>query len=351
MTAVDDLQVEVVTMLEPSKTDVVVRIAASGVCHSDVAVFSGDSPMPPPVVLGHEAAGVVEWAGSGVTRVSVGQRVIASLSPVCGSCWHCRRGETHLCEHSMTQAFTPRVKRSDGTAVPCLSGLGTFAEAMTVNEWTLVPVETDVPFEQLALLGCGVTTGLGAVLNVANPDPGDSVCVIGCGGVGMAAVQAARIAGAGRVIAVDPVASKRDAAKQLGATDVIDPQAGDVVAQVKELTSGRGVDVAIEAAGTVAQINQATAVTRRGGTTVLVGAPRFDATATFSPLALLIEDKCVRGSYFGGTRALRDIPRYVDLIETGRLDLSSLVSQRVSLEEVGKVLTLPTGDAIRSVVI
>lgn len=351
MTGVDILEIEEVTMLDPGPRDVIVHIEASGVCHSDLSVLRGDAPLPPPVVLGHEGAGTVEWVGSEVGRVKVGDRVVASLGPTCGACWHCRRNETHLCEESFTLALSPRIARSDGTSVPGLAGLGTFAEAMTVSEWSLVPVETDIPFEELALLGCGVTTGLGAVLNTAQPSPGDTVCVIGCGGVGMAAIQGARIAGAGRVIAVDPVATKRTVALQLGASDVVDPADGDPVAQVRDLTRGRGVDVAVEAVGSTALIEQAAAMTRRGGTTVLVGAPRYDATVTYSPLSLIIDDRSLRGSHYGDTRALRDFPRYIEMIETGRLDISSMVSRRITLDELSGVLAQPSEDAIRHVIV
>jgi S-(hydroxymethyl)glutathione dehydrogenase/alcohol dehydrogenase len=246
---------------------------------------------------------------------------------------------------------SPRMERHDGTQLCGLAGLGTFAEAMTTGEWSVVPVQTDLPFEQLALLGCGVTTGLGAVLNTADPKPGDTVAVIGCGGVGMAAIQGARIAGAGRVIAIDPVAGKREAARELGASDVVDPSAADPVEQVRDLTRGKGVDVAVEAVGAPVLIEQALGMTRRGGTTVLVGAPRYDATVTLSPMSLIMENRSIRGSYYGSTRALRDFPRYVELIESGRLDVSSMVSKRIRLDDVGEALAAPAGDAIRHVVV
>jgi S-(hydroxymethyl)glutathione dehydrogenase/alcohol dehydrogenase len=351
MLDVNEFAVEDVTTIEPGPKDVVVRIGASGVCHSDVSVLNGDAGMPPPAVLGHEGAGTVEWVGPEVSRVKVGDRVIAALSPLCGVCWYCRRNETHLCKRGGAVTRGPRVTRAGGETLSCLAGLGTFANSMTVHEWSLVPVQTDLPFEQLALIGCGVTTGLGAVLNTAEAGPGDTVAIIGCGGVGMAAIQGAKIAGASRVIAIDPVAAKREAALVLGASDAVDPTAADPVAQVKDLTKGIGVDIAVDAVGASALIEQAIGMTRRGGKTVLVGAPRYDVEVSFRATAFILDDRALLGSYYGSTRALRDFPRYIELIESGRLDLSSMVSKRISLDEVGEALTSPAGDTIRHVIV
>jgi S-(hydroxymethyl)glutathione dehydrogenase/alcohol dehydrogenase len=346
-----EFAIEEISMKEPGPHDVVVRMEASGVCHSDISVLNGLAGMGPPLVLGHEGAGSVEWVGSDVSRVRVGDRVIASLGAVCGTCWYCRREQTQLCEEGASVAADHWAVRADGSQLPTLAGLGTFAEAMTVHEWSIVPVQTDLPAEQLALIGCGVTTGLGAVLNTGRPQVGDTVGVIGLGGVGMAAIQGARIAGASRVIAIDPVEAKRTAALGFGATDVIDPAAGDVVKQVRAITGRRGVDVAIEAVGASALIEQASKMTRRGGTTVLVGAAPFDATVTYKPGSFLIEDRDVRASYYGRTQALRDFPRYLSLIEAGRLDVSGMVSERISLDELPAVLLKEPGDAIRHVVV
>lgn len=343
--------VEDVTPLDPGPGDVVVRVGASGVCHSDLSVLDGTLPVQPNVVLGHEGAGTVEWVGSEVTRVRPGDRVIASLTPVCGSCWHCARDETHLCERGPELGQRQRVVRSDGTSCNALSGLGTFAEAMTVGEWSVVPVASDVPDEQLALIGCGVTTGLGAALNTASIAPGGSVAVIGCGGVGTAVVQGARIAGAGRIIAVDPVEAKREAALGFGATDVVDPAAGDPVEQVAALTGGRGVDTAFEVVGAAQLIQQAMAMTRKGGETVLVGVPRFDVAVPVPVLPLILADRTIKGSYYGSAQALRDFPRFLALVEAGRLDLGSMVSQTLPLDRLQDAFdAMGSGSAIRSVV-
>ncbi len=345
----NDFVIEEVASLPPGARDVVVRIGASGVCHSDLSVLNGSAGLAGPIALGHEAAGTVEWIGAEVTRVSVGDRVIASLMPACGACWHCRRFETHLCEQAFSVLFEPRLTRTGGEELACLSGLGTFAESMTVSEWSLVPVMADLPDDQLALLGCGVTTGLGAVFNSANPPAGASIAIIGCGGVGMAAVQGARISGASTVIAVDPVVAKRRAALAFGATHVVDPAEGSTADQIRGLTAGRGVDVVIEAVGRADAFEEATRATRRGGTTVIVGAPSFDSAVTISPMSLMVDDRAIKGSFYGDTRASRDIPRYVELAEAGQLDLAGLISQHIGIDEVGDALHSLGGNDIRSV--
>jgi len=347
-----ELSVETVVPAPPGPHDVVVRIGASGVCHTDVAVLTGQLPVPLPVALGHEGAGTVVEVGSEVTSVSVGDRVVGSVGAVCGTCWYCTRNLTHLCADSQALTSLPRMTREDGTPVPSLAGLGTFAELMTVHEASAVRVRTDLPDEQLALIGCAITTGLGAVFNTAKVTPGASVVVIGCGGVGQAVVQGARIAGAARIIAIDTAENKRTAASGFGATDVVDPAAGDAVEQVRVLTGGRGADFTFEVVGVPSTIMQAWDTARRGGTVSLVGMPAYDATVTMSAFELAADDKRLCGSYYGGTQARRDIPMIVELVETGRLDLASMVTRRVSLSEVNDAIrALEAGEQIRSVVV
>jgi S-(hydroxymethyl)glutathione dehydrogenase/alcohol dehydrogenase len=246
----------------------------------------------------------------------------------------------------------PRGTRPDGTPVTTMTGLGTFAETMTVGEAALVKVETDLPDEQLALIGCGVTTGVGAALNTAKVEPGSSVAVIGCGGVGQAVIQGARIAGAARIFAIDPVELKRKTAEQLGATDLIDPAQGDPIAQVQELTGGRGSDYAFEVIGLPDTILQAFNTARRGGTVVIVGAPRMDATVTFPAFPLFYDEKKLLGCIYGSAQVKRDFPRFIALTETGRLDLGSMVSRRVSLDEVNEAFrAMQAGEVIRSVIL
>lgn len=347
-----DLAIEDVTAMAPGPRDVVVRVAASGVCHSDQSVIDGKFPGAPPIVLGHEGAGTVDWVGAEVTRVRPGDLVILSLTPVCGSCWHCLRQETHLCEFGSVVNARKRVTRTDGTEANCISGLGSFADVMTVDEASCIPVRTDLPADQLALIGCGVTTGLGAALNTAPVRAGDTVAIIGCGGVGLSALQGARIAGATRIIAVDPVALKREAAERHGATDVVDPGAGDPVEQVLALTGGRGVDIAFEAVGHEVLAEQALGMTRRGGTTVFVGVPHWQATLALPIMKLVVQDRTIKGSYYGSARTTRDFPRFIDLIETGRLDLGSMITKHFSLDEVNVALAaMRDGDVVRGVLV
>jgi S-(hydroxymethyl)glutathione dehydrogenase / alcohol dehydrogenase len=345
------LVIEDVTPLPPGPRDVVVRIGASGVCHSDLSIVHGYVPVPPGCVLGHEGAGLVEAVGAGVTRVRPGDRVIASFVPACGTCWFCLHEKSNLCELSTALSFAPRVTRPDGSVATGFTGLGTFAEQMTVDEASVVKIETDLPDEHLALIGCGVTTGVGAALNTAKVEPGSSVAVIGCGGVGQAVIQGARIAGAGRVIAVDPVEMKRKSAEQLGATDLVDPAQGDPVAQVQALTGGRGADYAFEVIGLPETITQAYASARRGGTVVVVGMPRMDAMVTFPAFGMFYDEKRTLGCVYGSAQVRRDFPRFVELVETGRLDLATMVSRRLALAEVNDAFrAMEAGEVIRSVI-
>lgn len=345
------LVIEEVTSLDPGPRDVVVRIGASGVCHSDLSATNGTLPMPTPCILGHEGAGVVDWVGNEVTRVSVGDRVVASFVPACGTCFWCVHGQTNLCAATGTVATTPRVRRADGSAAIGFAGLGTFAEAMVVNEVSAVTIDSDLPDEQLALIGCGVTTGVGAALNTARVEPGSTVAVIGCGGVGQAVVQGARIAGASRIVAVDPVDLKRKAAHQLGATDLVDPAAGDPVAQVRELTGGIGADFAFEVIGLPETIAQAYAMARRGGTAVIVGMPRIDSMVMLPGFALFYEEKKLLGCVYGSAQVRRDFPRFVGLVENGRLDLGAMVSRTIGLDEVNDAFrAMQDGEVIRSVI-
>ena len=347
----EPLAVETVKSLSPGSRDVVVEIAASGVCHTDAAVLGGDLPYPPPLVLGHEACGTVTWAGSEVTSVKVGDLVISSPDPMCGRCWFCVHGQPNLCEFLFT-APTPRVALSNGTEVYGMSGLGTFAEEMTVHEAHVVAVQTDLPPEHLALIGCGVNTGVGAAVNGAHIQAGMTVAVIGCGGVGLAAVQGARLAGAARIIAVDKLAAKLEVAGRSGATDLVDAAAGDPVEAVLGLTDGRGVDVALEVVGLVPTTQQAIAMTRRGGTIVVVGAHAMTAKMELNAFEFFMNQKVLTGSVFGHANIRRDFPRYVALAERGKLDLESLISARIPLEEINEAIdALNAGERIRSVVI
>jgi S-(hydroxymethyl)glutathione dehydrogenase/alcohol dehydrogenase len=332
--------------------DVRVQIDASGVCHSDLTVQRGGVPMPVPIILGHEGAGTVLEVGPEVSRVRKGDRVIASFIPACGNCFFCLHEQSNLCEQSIEGMAAPRGTRDDGSSVFGMTGLGTFADVMMTHEASLVKVETDVPNEQLALIGCGVTTGVGAALLTAKVQPGTTVAVIGCGGVGQSVIQGARIAGASRIFAVDPVELKRKTAEQLGATDLIDPAQGDPIQQVKDATGGRGTDYAFEVIGLPATILQAYNTARRGGTVVIVGMPRVEDTVTFSAIQLFFEEKKMLGCMYGSAQVRRDFPKLVDLVETGRLDIGSMVSRRIKLDEVNDAFrAMEAGEVIRSVIV
>jgi S-(hydroxymethyl)glutathione dehydrogenase / alcohol dehydrogenase len=352
-TAVNEpLSVEEVTAVDPGERDVVVKVGASGVCHSDLSISRGYTGGAGPMVLGHEGSGMVEAVGSAVTRVKVGDRVIASFAPACGVCFFCVRDQANLCNGSFGIMTTPRVERADGSQATCMTGLGTFSDYMTLDQSSVVKVETDLPDEQLALIGCAVTTGVGAALNTARIVPGSSVAVIGCGGVGQSVIQGARIAGAGHIIAVDPVELKRKTAEQLGATDLVDPSTGDAVAAVKALTGGRGADYAFEVIGLPETIQQAYKSARRGGTVVVVGMPRVDAMVTLSAWGLFYDEKRTLGCYYGSAQVQRDFPRFVELVETGRLDIGAMVSRRIKLDEVNDAFrAMEAGEVIRSVIV
>jgi S-(hydroxymethyl)glutathione dehydrogenase/alcohol dehydrogenase len=332
--------------------DVLVRVAASGICHTDLTVMAGRTRIPLPVVPGHEACGTVEAVGDDVRRVRPGDRVLASVSPACGACWWCLEGMSNHCERGPVALRTPRFRLADGRTATAVCGCGSFAEAMVVDEATVVGVHTDLPDEQLALLGCGVTTGMGAALFTAGVGPGSSVAVIGCGGVGQSVVQGARIAGAGRIVAVDLSAARRAVALQLGATHAVDPGAGDPVAQVHELTSGRGVDHSFEVVGHPDLMAQAFAMARVEGTVTLVGMPATDAELRLPAVAAVFSGKRISGSPVGGAQVLRDIPRFVRLAEAGLLRLDALVSERITLDEVNRgIESLASAEGMRTVIV
>jgi S-(hydroxymethyl)glutathione dehydrogenase / alcohol dehydrogenase len=345
------LSVEEVTPAPVGPRQALVRIAASGLCHSDLLFWQGYSPVEPPIVLGHEGAGVVEEVGSEVRTVAPGDRVVCTWMTACGACWFCVRGESRLCEELADQRGERRLTRGDGSAAVPMLGVGSFADHAVLDERALVKVQTDLPDEELALIGCGVTTGVGAVLNTAAVCPGSSVAVLGCGGVGQSVVQGARIAGATRIVAVDTAALKRETALALGATDAIDPRATDPVAAVQALTGGRGVDYAFEVAGVEATLTAAYEMTRRGGTMVMVA---IQPTAAFSwtPFDAVRNEKRVLGCWYGSAEVRRDFPRLIELAATGRLDVASMVSRRIALDDVNDGLAaIERGEVIRSVIV
>jgi S-(hydroxymethyl)glutathione dehydrogenase/alcohol dehydrogenase len=321
------------------------------VCHSDLSVKNGGLPMDLPVILGHEGSGTVLQVGSDVSRVKVGDRVICSFAPVCGNCFFCLNDESNLCL-GVPDAATTRGLRADGTVLKGMAGLGTFSDELVTPEWQTVPVQTDLPSEQLALIGCGITTGVGAALNTARIKAGSTVAVIGCGGVGQSVIQGARIAGASRIFAIDPVELKRKTAEGFGATDLIDPGAGDPIKQVKDLTGGLGADYAFEVIGLPETIVQAFHTARKGGSVVIVGMPKTTATVTLPAFPMFASEKKILGSMYGSAQVRRDFPRFVRLAETGRLDLGAMVSRRIKIDEINDAFrAMESGEVIRSVIV
>ncbi|OHV19673.1 alcohol dehydrogenase [Parafrankia soli] len=332
--------------------DVLVRIAASGICHTDLHVINGHSPLPLPIVPGHEACGVVEEVGSEVRRVKVGQRVLAAVSPACGTCWWCVNGMSNHCELGGPVKAAPRFTLADGRTAAAVCGCGTFAEAMVVDEASVVPTNTDLADEELALLGCGVTTGLGAALITAGVTPGSSVAVIGCGGVGQSVIQGARISGAATIIGIDLVPARREASLRVGATHVVDPAEADPVEQVRALTEGRGVDFSFEVVGLPNLMVQAFDMARKQGAVTLVGMPSTSATLTLPAISAIFSGKRLAGSVVGGAQILRDMPRFIRLAETGRLDLGGMVSSRIRLDDINEgIALLDRAEGTRTVII
>lgn len=346
------LVVEDLPVPDVGARDVLVRVAASGICHSDLHVINGTSALPLPIVPGHEACGIVEEVGSEVRRVRVGDRVLASVTPACGTCWWCLNGASNHCETNPSVKAARRFELPDGRMAGAVCGVGSFAEAVVVHEASLVPVQTELADDELALIGCGVTTGVGAALNTAQVAAGSTVAVIGCGGVGQSVIQGARIAGAAVIVAIDPVAGRREASKRVGATHAVDPTADDVVEQVRALTDGRGADYTFEAVGIPELMVQAFDLARDEGTVTLVGMPDVKATLTLPAIRAVFSGKRLAGSVIGGSQILRDFARYIRLAETGRLDLGALVTHRIKLDEVNDGIDMMNkGEGVRTVIV
>lgn len=347
------LVVEDVSLPPLGDFDVRVKTDASGVCHTDLNMMSGMTGLPMPMVIGHEGAGTVLEIGKGVTRCKVGDRVILSWAPACGTCWHCVRQESQHCDHFMDQFMgIYGVIRADGSKVSTMAALGTFSEMMQVSQNAVVPVKTDLPAEQLALIGCGITTGVGAVLWTAGVKPGATVAVFGCGGVGLSVIQGARIAGASRIFAVDLLANKREAAVKFGATHAIDPAQGDVVKQIQDATEGRGVDYGFEVTGIPEVVMQAFNATRKHGTTVAVGVGHHEAAVAVPTMILFMQEKRLLGSLYGSAQIYEHFPMLVEFAERGQLDLASMISKRITLDQVNDAFGyLKAGDVIRTVIL
>jgi S-(hydroxymethyl)glutathione dehydrogenase/alcohol dehydrogenase len=331
---------------------VAVRIAASGVCHSDLSIQNGTIPHPLPAVLGHEGAGVIEAVGEAVQTLGVGDHVVCSWVAPCRACFQCQHGHPELCEHGMDHAFASPYALGDTGPVLAAFGTATFGERTVLPEPACVRIDAGFPLELGALVGCGVVTGVGAVVNSARVGPGASVAVIGCGGVGLAAIQGARLAGAEPIIAVDRIAAKLDLARANGATHVVDASSSDPVAAVKDATGGRGADYTFEVVGRSETIRQAYDMARRAGTVTIVGAGSFSDSVTFGAMQLMVDAKTIRGCVYGSTDPARDFPEMVRLHQSGRLDLNALVTRRIALDDVTEAFrAMEAGEVARSVIV
>jgi S-(hydroxymethyl)glutathione dehydrogenase/alcohol dehydrogenase len=345
------LEIEDVQCGNPGPREVLVRTMAAGVCHSDLHFQNGSYPYPLPAVLGHESAGIVEAVGDMVTYVKPGDHVITCLSAFCGHCEHCLTGHMSLCQEPELQrppTEPSRLAKGDENIAQFLN-LSSFAEMMLVHEHAIAKVRDDMPWAQAALIGCGVTTGVGAVIHTAAVEPGSSVAIIGCGGVGLSAINGAAIAGAARIIAVDMVPSKLDLARKFGATDVVNAGECDPVEAVRELTGG-GVHYSFEAIGLKPTTEQAFKMLARGGTATIIGMIPVGTMIDLHGPEFLMERK-IQGSNMGSNRFRVDMPRFVDFYLQGRLHLDDLISRKIKLEDVNEGMeALKTGEIARSVI-
>lgn len=343
-------KVEEIELSAPGPGQVRVRLAATGVCHSDLSLANGTLKHAAPVVLGHEGAGRVVEVGEGVWGLDVGDPVVLNWAPACRSCWYCEHDEPYLCERAGTAWQRPHAQLSDGTAAYPGLGVGGFATETVVDETACIPLPEDVPLIEAALLGCAVLTGVGAVRNAAKVRAGDAVLVIGLGGVGLSAVQGARIAGATRIIAVDPSAEKAELAQRLGATDVLEP-GPDLAKQVRALCDGRGADHAIECVGRAETIRSAWSATRRGGRTTVVGIGGKDQQLTFSALEIAHFARTLHGCVYGNSDPVADIAFLIEAYRAGTLDLGAMVTAQITLDHVPDAFAqLAAGIGARTVV-
>lgn len=345
------MEIEDIEVSKPGPREVLVRTKAAGICHSDMHFWNGTYPGQVPMVLGHESAGVVEQVGSDVHYVKPGDHVITCLSVFCGHCEKCLTGHLSLCQEpevNRSAEEEPRLSQGE-QALTQFAQLGSFAEMMLVHEHAVVKIREDMPMDRAALIGCGVTTGVGAVIHTAAVEPGATVAVIGCGGIGLSCINGAAIAGASRIIAVDMVASKLELARKFGATDVVDASDGDAVAKVIEMTGG-GVHYAFEAIGLKVTAEQAFQMLRMGGTATVIGMIPPGDMVSLHGVDFLFEKK-IQGSMMGSNRFRVDMPRFVDFYLQGRLHLDDLVSNRIKLSDINDgMAALETGEVARSVI-
>lgn len=351
--------IEEVTVLPPQAGEVMVRMKAAGVCHSDLHVIKGDLPMPCPIILGHEGAGIVEEVGPGVTTVQPGDHVIPIWRASCGRCDYCLSARPALCDMGTAMRFTgtmpdgqTRFRNRKGDSIRHYAGVSTFSSLSTMPEAAVVKIDPLFPLWKAALIGCGVITGVGAVTHAAQVPPGSSVVVYGCGGIGLNIIQGARMVSASRIIAVDTVPGKEAHARTMGATDFIDASQQDPVEAVRQLTGGKGADYAFEAIGLPKPIEQAYDSLRKGGTCVVSGICRADARAAINVNQLVYGEKTLKGTLYGSTRPRVDLLRLMDLHLRGSLQLDELLTRTYPLEQINEAYeALERGEVARSLIV
>ncbi|HWQ13860.1 MAG TPA: zinc-dependent alcohol dehydrogenase family protein [Roseiflexaceae bacterium] len=351
------LVVDEVELEGPGPGEALVELVSAGLCHSDLSVIDGSRPRPLPMVLGHEAAGVVREVGRGVAGLRPGDHVIFSFMPMCGTCEYCAAGRPVLCERGARANLegcllsgARRWRDAAGRTLNHHLGVSGFARHTVAAQESLIPIDPDFPLEQAALFGCAVITGVGAVVNTARVQPGMSAAVWGLGGVGLSAVMGARLAGAHPIVAVDRLAHKLELARALGATHTVDAAAEDPVAAVRELTGG-GAHYAFEVVGSEQVLIQAYQATRRGGTTVTVGLPASGRMFSAPAVAITAEERTIKGSFMGSAVPRRDIPRFIALYRAGLLPVDALRSRTIALEEINQGFdALATGEAVRQII-
>jgi Zn-dependent alcohol dehydrogenase len=352
ITIVNDVEI-----IDPRPGDVRVNIKYCGLCHSDLGFVSGKSPLMGPMIPGHEAAGIVESVGEGGSHLAPGDHVVLTPAPPCGHCYHCQREEFSLCVNAMSimSGLLPDGSSGilrGGEMLYRGCGLGALAEMVTLPANGAVKIDDDIPLDIACVIGCALQTGVGAVLNTAKMEQGATCIVLGLGGVGMAVLQGARIAGATTIIATDPVAERRELARSFGATHVFDPTTDDVAAAVMELTAGIGLDYAFESAGKAVLIEQAVQLTRSGGTTIMVGSPALEENLTIPNVVLMQAlEKKLCGCLLGSCNSLYEIPRLLRLWRGGQLDMAGMITARRPLNEVNEAFAdLAAGKGIRTVI-
>jgi S-(hydroxymethyl)glutathione dehydrogenase / alcohol dehydrogenase len=350
----EPLTIESVELRAPRADEVVVKLGASGVCHSDLSALQGKLGLPAPAVLGHEGAGIIEEVGAGVAGLRPGDHVVLSWAPECGQCAYCLKGRPYLC----TSSYEGWMQGLEGTfskgelEIFRMTGVGTFAERSVVRAAACIKIPTDVPLDRACLIGCGVMTGVGAAINTAQIRPGDTVAVFGCGGVGLNVIQGAALCGAERIIAVDLVDQKLQWAKEFGATDTINGKQTDAPEAIRGLTDGLGVDYAFEVIGAQASITQAIQSLRRGGNAVIVGVVAVGQDIAVPGAMFGLEEKSLRGCLYGSGNLRRDIPHLLSLYMQKRLKLDELISRRIKLDDINAAFAaMEKGEVARSVIV